>query len=79
VVVTADALPDHHQAAWVPSHRQRAHYPPVAKANQPVLGGRCAATAWHNVPVGGHGAVGALRRHGRDPRRPLASLGISPG
>jgi hypothetical protein len=52
VVVTADALQTHHDAAEFLVTRKRAHYLFTVKANQPVLLDRGAAVPWHNVPVG---------------------------
>jgi predicted transposase YbfD/YdcC len=63
VVVTADALQTHADAAEFLVTRKQAHYLFVVKANQPTLLDRCAALAWHRVPVGdrtrdrGHGRV----------------------
>jgi predicted transposase YbfD/YdcC len=62
VVVTADALQTHAEAAefLVAKH---AHYLFIVKANQPTLLDRCARLAWHRVPVldrtrdRGHGRV----------------------
>jgi predicted transposase YbfD/YdcC len=62
VVVTADALQTHADAAEFLVTKQ-AHYLFVVKANQPTLLDRCAALAWHHVPVAdrtrdrGHGRV----------------------
>jgi hypothetical protein len=50
VVVTADALQTHAEAAEVLVAKQ-AHYLLVVKANQPTLLDRCARLAWHRVPV----------------------------
>jgi hypothetical protein len=114
VVVTADALQTHPDAAEFLVTGKQAHYLFVVKANQPTLLDRCAAMPWHSVPVGDRtrdqaqddsqvrtgaapgvmavlrnlvigtlcragpvNVAGALRRHARDPRRPLATLGIS--
>jgi DDE_Tnp_1-associated/Transposase DDE domain len=63
MVVTADALQTHADAAEFLVTRKQAHYLFVVKANQPTLLDRCARLAWHNVPVGdrtrdrGHGRV----------------------
>jgi predicted transposase YbfD/YdcC len=63
VVVTADALQTHADAAEFLVTRKQAHYLFVVKANQPTLLDCCAALAWHRVPVGdrtrdrGHGRV----------------------
>jgi predicted transposase YbfD/YdcC len=52
VVITADALHTHADAAEFLVTGKQAHYLLVVKANQPSLLERCAALAWHNVPVG---------------------------
>jgi predicted transposase YbfD/YdcC len=52
VVITADALHTHADAAEFLVTGKQAHYPLTVKANQPTLLERCAALAWHNVPVG---------------------------
>jgi predicted transposase YbfD/YdcC len=63
VVVTADALQTHPQAAEFLATRKHAHYLFTVKANQPRLLERCASLPWHRVPVGdrtrdqGHGRV----------------------
>jgi predicted transposase YbfD/YdcC len=63
VVVTADALQTHPQAAEFLVTSKQAHYLFTVKANQPALLDRCAAIPWHDVPVGdrtrdrGHGRV----------------------
>jgi predicted transposase YbfD/YdcC len=63
VVVTADALQTHPQAAELLVTSKQAHYLFTVKANQPTLLDRCAAIPWHDVPVGdrtrdrGHGRV----------------------
>ncbi len=62
-VVTADALHTHAAAAEFLVIGKQADYLFVVKANQPTLLARCAALAWHRVPVGdrtrdrGHGRV----------------------
>jgi predicted transposase YbfD/YdcC len=62
VVVTADALHTHAEAAELLVAKQ-AHYLFTVKANQPTLLDRCARLAWHRVPVAdrtrdrGHGRV----------------------
>jgi predicted transposase YbfD/YdcC len=62
VVVTADALQTHAEAAELLVAKQ-AHYLFTVKANQPTLLDRCARLAWHRVPVldrtrdRGHGRV----------------------
>jgi predicted transposase YbfD/YdcC len=63
VVVTADALQTHPEAAEFLVTRKQAHYLLVVKANQPTLLDRCARLPWHRVPVAdrtrdrGHGRV----------------------
>jgi predicted transposase YbfD/YdcC len=63
VVVTADALQTHPDAAEFLVTGKQAHYLFVVKANQPTLLGRCARLPWHRVPVAdrtrdrGHGRV----------------------
>jgi hypothetical protein len=63
VVVTADALQTHPEAAEFLVTQKRAHYLFVVKANQPILLERCAGLPWHRVPVAdrirdrGHGRV----------------------
>jgi predicted transposase YbfD/YdcC len=63
VVVTADALHTHAEAAEHLVTGKHAHYLFTVKANQPILLDRCARLAWHHVPVGdrtrdrGHGRV----------------------
>jgi predicted transposase YbfD/YdcC len=63
VVVTADALHTHQDAAQFLVTRKQAHYLLVVKANQPTLLDRCARLPWHRVPTGdrtrdrGHGRV----------------------
>ena len=51
VVVTADALQTHPDAAEFLVTGKQAHYLFVVKANQPTLLARCAALPWHRVPV----------------------------
>jgi hypothetical protein len=63
VVVTADALQTHREAAEFLVTGKQAHYLFVVKANQPTLLDRCARLAWHRIPVldrtrdRGHGRV----------------------
>jgi predicted transposase YbfD/YdcC len=63
VVVTADALQTHPEAAEFLVTRKRAHYLFTVKANQPTLLARCTGLPWHRVPVAdrtrdrGHGRV----------------------
>jgi predicted transposase YbfD/YdcC len=62
-VITADALHTHADTAEFLVSQKQAHYLFTVKANQPTLLDRCAALAWHNVPVAdrtrdrGHGRV----------------------
>ncbi|HEY4790078.1 MAG TPA: ISAs1 family transposase, partial [Actinomycetes bacterium] len=62
-VVTADALHTHPDAAEFLVTQKQAHYLFTVKANQPTLLDRCAALAWHHVPVldrtrdRGHGRI----------------------
>jgi hypothetical protein len=51
VVVTADALHTHADAAEFLVACKQAHYLFTVKANQPTLLDRCARLPWHNVPV----------------------------
>jgi hypothetical protein len=51
VVVTADALQTHREAAEFLVTAKQAHYLFTVKANQPTLLDRCAHLAWHRVPV----------------------------
>ena len=51
VVVTADALHTHADAAEFLVIGKQAHYLLTVKANQPTLLERCARLAWHHVPV----------------------------
>jgi predicted transposase YbfD/YdcC len=63
VVVTADALHTHADAAEFLVAGKQAHYLLTVKANQPTLLDRCARLAWHRIPVldrtrdRGHGRV----------------------
>jgi predicted transposase YbfD/YdcC len=63
VVVTADALQTHLEAAEFLVTTKHAHYLFTVKANQPRLLERCARLPWHRVPVAdrtrdrGHGRV----------------------
>jgi hypothetical protein len=50
VVVTADALQTHPEAAEFLVGVKQAHYLLVVKANQPTLLDRCARLPWHRVP-----------------------------
>jgi predicted transposase YbfD/YdcC len=51
VVVTADALHTHREAAEFLVTGKHADYLFVVKANQPILLDRCAHLPWHDVPV----------------------------
>jgi predicted transposase YbfD/YdcC len=63
VVVTADALQTHPDAAEFLVTQKHAHYLFVVKANQPTLLDRLTRLAWHRVPVAdrtrdrGHGRI----------------------
>jgi predicted transposase YbfD/YdcC len=50
VVVTADALHTHADAAEFLVTGKQAHYLFTVKANQPTLLARCASLAWHTSP-----------------------------
>jgi DDE_Tnp_1-associated/Transposase DDE domain len=73
VVVTADALQTHHDAAEVLVTGKQAHYLFTVKANQPVLLDRCAAMPWHNVPVADRTRD---RSHGRVELRTLKVVSV---
>ena len=73
VVVTADALQTHADAAEFLVTRKQAHYLFVVKANQPTLLDRCAALAWHRVPVGDRTRDQA---HGRVELRTLKAVSV---
>jgi predicted transposase YbfD/YdcC len=72
VVVTADALQAHHDAAEFLVTSKQAHYLFTVKANQPVPLDRCAAMPWHNVPV-----ADRTRAHGRVERRTLKVVSVN--
>ena len=63
VVVTADALHTHADAAELLVTGKQAHYLFTVKANQPTLLARCQRLPWHRVPVAdrtrdrGHGRI----------------------
>jgi hypothetical protein len=63
VVITADALQTHPQAAEFLVTVKRGHYLFTLKANQPTLLDRCQRLPWHRVPVldrtrdRGHGRI----------------------
>jgi hypothetical protein len=73
VVVTADALQTHHQAAEFLVTSKQAHYLLVVKANQPVLLACWAAMPWHNVAVGDRTRD---RAHGRIELRTLKVVSV---
>jgi len=51
VVVTADALQTHREAAEFLVAGKQAHYLFCVKANQPTLLDRCTRLAWHRIPI----------------------------
>jgi predicted transposase YbfD/YdcC len=71
VVVTADALQAHRDAAEFLVTSKQAHYLFTVKANQPTLLDRCAAMPWHNVPVADRTRD---RAHGRVEIRTLKAV-----
>jgi hypothetical protein len=73
VVITADALHTHADAAEFLVTGKQAHYLFTVKANQPTLLERCAALAWHNVPVGDRTRD---RAHGRVELRTLKAVTV---
>jgi hypothetical protein len=74
VVVTADALHTHPEAAEFLVTEKRAHYLFQVKANQPTLLARCAGLPWHRVPV----LDGTRDRgHGRLELRTLKAVTVS--
>ena len=72
-VITADALHTHADAAEFLVTGKQAHYLFVVKANQPTLLERCAALAWHNVPVAAAPATAATAASRSAPSRPSRS------
>jgi predicted transposase YbfD/YdcC len=74
VVVTADALQTHPEAAEFLIGVKQAHYLLVVKANQPTLLARCAAIPWRNVPVGDRTRD---RGHGRVEHRTLKAVSVT--
>src|SRR6266545_940700 len=74
VVVTADALHTHPEAAEFLVAGKQAHYLFVVKANQPVLLDRCARLAWHRVPVLDRTRD---RGHGRGELRTLKAVTVN--
>jgi predicted transposase YbfD/YdcC len=73
VVVTADALQTHAEAAEFLVTTKHAHYLFTVKANQPTLLERCARLPWHRVPVGDHTGD---RGHGRVEIRTLKAVSV---
>jgi predicted transposase YbfD/YdcC len=79
VVVTADALHTHADAAEFLVAGKQAHYLFTVKANQPTLLARCARLAWHNVPVLDRTVLDRThdRGHGRVERRTLKAVTVN--
>jgi predicted transposase YbfD/YdcC len=73
VVVTADALHTHADAAEFLVADKRAHYLFTVKANQPTLLARCQRLPWHRVPVADRTRD---RGHGRIERRTLKAVTV---
>jgi predicted transposase YbfD/YdcC len=73
VVVTADALQTHRDAAEFLVTAKQAHYLFTVKANQPTLLDRCARLAWHRVPVLDRTRD---RAHGRVELRTLKAVSV---
>jgi predicted transposase YbfD/YdcC len=73
VVVTADALHTHGDAAEFLVTRKHAHYLFTVKANQPTLLNRCARLAWQHVPVLDRTRD---RAHGRVELRTLKAVSV---
>jgi len=74
VVVTADALQTHPEAAEFLVGVKQAHYLLVVKANQPTLLARCARLPWHLVPVADRTRD---RGHGRVEHRTLKAVSVN--
>jgi predicted transposase YbfD/YdcC len=74
VVVTADALQTHRDAAEFLVTRKQAHYLFTVKGNQPTLLDRCAALPWHRVPVADRTRDQA---HGRAELRTLKAVTVN--
>jgi predicted transposase YbfD/YdcC len=74
VVVTADALQTHREAAEFLVAGKQAHYLFTVKANQPTLLDRCARLPWHRVPVLDRTRD---RGHGRVELRTLKAVSVS--
>jgi predicted transposase YbfD/YdcC len=73
VVVTADALQTHADAAEFLVTGKQAHYLFCVKANQPMLLGRCARLAWQRVPALDRTGD---RAHGRVELRTLKAVSV---
>jgi predicted transposase YbfD/YdcC len=74
VVVTADALHTHADAAEFLVACKQARYLFTVKANQPTLLARCTRLPWHNVPVLDRTHD---RGHGRVERRTLKAVTVN--
>jgi len=74
VVVTADALHTHADAAEFLVTHKHADYLFTVKANQPILHDRCASLAWHQVPVLDRTRD---RGHGRSEHRTLKTVTVN--
>jgi predicted transposase YbfD/YdcC len=73
VVITADALQTHPEAAEFLVVAKQAHYLFTVKANQPTLLGRCKRLPWHRVPELDHTRD---RGHGRVEARTLKAVTV---
>jgi predicted transposase YbfD/YdcC len=73
VVITADALHTHADAAEFLVTSKQAHYLLTVKANQPTLLDRCAAIPWQDVPVADRTRD---RAHGRIELRTLKVVSV---
>jgi predicted transposase YbfD/YdcC len=74
VVVTADALQTHREAAEFLVTSKQAQYLFTVKANQPALLDRCAHLPWHRVPVLDRTRD---RAHGRVELRTLKAVSVA--
>jgi predicted transposase YbfD/YdcC len=74
VVVTADALPSHREAAEFLVAGKPAHYLFTVKANQPTLLDRCQRLPWQHVPVLDRTRD---RAHGRVELRTLKAVSVA--
>jgi predicted transposase YbfD/YdcC len=74
VVVTADALQTHPDAAEFLVAGKQAHYLFTVKANQPTLLDHCTRLAWHRVPILDHTRD---RAHGRIEGRTLKAVTVN--